>query len=141
MLKFSKKVEYGLMSIMHIARMKGNKVTARELSEQYNIPPEILGKVLQKLKKDQLLESIQGVNGGYRIIRELTDISLEDVIISLDGPVVITHCCKGTGDDCTQFKTCNIIEPMQKFQNKLNKIFSDMNLNDFFFDEEQKVEF
>ena len=55
MLKLSKKVEYGLISLMHMdSAQNGDLATARELSDLYDIPAELLGKVLQSLAKGHL---------------------------------------------------------------------------------------
>ena len=67
MIKLSKKVEYGLISLLHIAGLKADElVTTKELAGHYHIPQEVLGKVLQTLTKAELIESTQGVRGGYR---------------------------------------------------------------------------
>ena len=70
MLKLSKKVEYGLISMMHMDSVQsGDLATARKLSEHYNIPGELLGKVLQSLAKGRLIVAAQGAKGGYRLAR------------------------------------------------------------------------
>ena len=77
MLKLSKKVEYGLISMMHMDSVQsGELATARELSDLYNIPAELLGKVLQLLAKNRLIVSVQGAKGGYRLARGLDLVTL-----------------------------------------------------------------
>ena len=68
MVRLSKKVEYGLIAIRHIATKSfGEIVTAKEIADSYKIPYELLAKVLQKLTKSGLIISHQGVHGGYEL--------------------------------------------------------------------------
>ena len=68
MLKFSKKTEYAVIAVMDMAVAdNGELITAKDLSEKYNLPRELLGKVLQSLARDRLIISQQGVKGGYRL--------------------------------------------------------------------------
>jgi Rrf2 family protein len=65
MVRLSKKVEYGLIAIRHIAaKPAGEIVTTKEIADTYKMPYELLAKVLQKLTKSGLIASHQGVRGG-----------------------------------------------------------------------------
>jgi len=65
MLRLSKKADYALMAMRHLAaHAEREAVCARELAESYDLPPELLAKVLQKLVKGRLLTSVQGLRGG-----------------------------------------------------------------------------
>ena len=116
MIKLSKKVEYGLISMMHMdAYAKVQVVSAREIAVKYSIPQELLGKVLQALAKSGLVESSQGVGGGYRLSRSLEEIKLGGVIEVLDGPLRIAS-CHGDPANCGQYAECNIKQPVFRIQ-------------------------
>jgi Rrf2 family protein len=108
MLKFSKRVEYGLTALLHLAQQpRGCLVPSHQLSELYHIPAEHLGKVLQKMVKGGLLESVQGAHGGYALIKRLSDISLGDVVETLDGPLAPERAPMEEGHDaCEKVCTC-----------------------------------
>ena len=91
MLKLTKKADYGLISLRHLATGRSS-ASAKEMSEAYRIPLPLLSKVLQKLVKAGLLLSEQGTNGGYRLAKDPHDISALDVIRTLDGPIILTQC-------------------------------------------------
>ena len=56
MLKLTRKSEYGLIALLHIdARQDGGLVTAKEIAETYQLPAELLGKVLQSLAREGLV--------------------------------------------------------------------------------------
>src|SRR5438094_8516579 len=112
MFRLSKKADYALIAMKHLAlRPDQAASSAREIAEQYDIPIELLAKVLQRLVRRGLLASHQGTRGGYRLMRAPTDISVADVIDAIDGPVTITACSTDEGA-CEQFAKCNVRDPL-----------------------------
>ena len=69
MLKLSRKADYGLISLKHMATKKSS-ASAREIAAAYGIPLPLLAKVLQKLARTGFLQSENGANGGYRLRRQ-----------------------------------------------------------------------
>ena len=71
MLRLSKKSDYALIAMKHLATRPdaAARRSAREISEAYDIPLELLAKVLQRLVRARLLVSVQGTRGGYRLGR------------------------------------------------------------------------
>jgi DNA-binding IscR family transcriptional regulator len=60
MLRLSKKADYALIAMAHLA-MKAGSVSAREIAENYDIPTELMAKVLQRLARRNLLTSQQAI--------------------------------------------------------------------------------
>ncbi len=114
MLRLSKKADYALMAMTHLAAREGSS-SAREIAEQYNIPIELLAKVLQRLTRRGLLTSQQGTRGGYQLSRSAVAISVADVINAIDGPVAVTACSSHAGR-CGQFETCNVRDPLWRIR-------------------------
>src|SRR4026209_2758483 len=108
MLRLSKKADYALMAMKHLAtRTDLASASAREIAEQYDIPIELLAKVLQRLARRGLLDSHQGTRGGHRRARAPAMISVADVIQAIDGPVTVTACSTDAGA-CEQYSKCNV---------------------------------
>jgi FeS assembly SUF system regulator len=114
MLRLSKKADYALMAMTHLALREGSS-SAREIAEQYHIPIELLAKVLQRLTRRGLLTSQQGTRGGYQLSRSAVSISVADVIHAIDGPVAVTACSSHAGR-CGQFETCNVRDPLWRIR-------------------------
>jgi Rrf2 family protein len=71
MLKLTKKADYGLMAMKHLAeRAPKGSCSAKDVAEAYGIPQEALAKILQRLAKAGLLRSQHGINGGYTLARD-----------------------------------------------------------------------
>src|SRR5205814_6603587 len=103
MLRLSKKADYALIAMKHLA-LRGDRgsSSAREIAELYDIPIELMAKVLQRLVRRGLLASHQGTRGGYQLARTPAQISVADVIQAIDGPVTVTACSTEEGQ-CEQF--------------------------------------
>ena len=119
MLRLSKKADYALMAMTHLA-LQGHAValSAREIAEQYDIPIELLAKVLQRLARQGLLASHQGTRGGYHLAREATTISVAEVIQAIDGPVLVTACSEEL-DDCEQYLKCRVRDPLWRIKERI----------------------
>ena len=81
MLKLTKKADYGLIAMRHLAQHAGlGACSAKDLADIYGMPHEALAKILQRLTKAGLLESQYGINGGYTLARDPRTISALEVI-------------------------------------------------------------
>jgi Rrf2 family protein len=119
MLRLSKKADYALLAMTHLAaRTDRGAVSARELAESYDIPSELLAKVLQKLVRAKLLASHQGIRGGYGLGRAAERISVADVIQAVDGPLTVTA-CSSSDHSCDQYSKCNIRDPLWRIKDRI----------------------
>ncbi|MDB5322536.1 MAG: Rrf2 family transcriptional regulator [Phycisphaerales bacterium] len=80
MLCLSKKSEYALVALAHLAEQPGRTASAREIAQARLLPPALLMNILKNLQAHGLLRSTRGVKGGYRIDRELNSLSLYELI-------------------------------------------------------------
>ncbi len=125
MIKFSRKIEYGILALQYIALNPERVVSAKEISERLGIPFEFLSKTLQQLMKKNLIISQQGLKGGYVLSKKAKDISLMDVINALEGNASIVECfILKNGLSCERLENCSIRNPMTKIQSKLTKVLN-----------------
>ena len=117
MLRLSKKADYALIAMKHLA-LRGGSSSAREIAEKYAIPSELMAKVLQRLVSRGLLLSQQGTRGGYYLARAPEAISVADVIQAVDGPLTVTA-CSARQTRCGQFATCNVRDPLRKIRERI----------------------
>ncbi|MGH9160848.1 MAG: RrF2 family transcriptional regulator [Vicinamibacteraceae bacterium] len=119
MFRLSKKADYALIAMKHLALGDEHaSASAREIAEQYDIPVELMAKVLQRLVRRDLLVSHQGTRGGYTLARPPSLISVADIIEAVDGPVTMTAC--STQDhDCEQYAKCNVRDPLWRIKDRI----------------------
>lgn len=132
MVRLSKKVEYGLIAIRHIAaRGPGDPVSAKEIADKYGIPFEMLAKILQRLTKAGLVLSVHGVHGGYSLARRPEETPVSAIINAIDGSrPVIAQCLSEGPESCGVFSTCTIKSPLTKVQANIERAFSSMTLSE-----------
>ena len=131
MLKLTRKADYGLISLKHLALHGRTKpASAKEMAETYRIPVPILAKVLQKLVRDGFLVSEQGTNGGYRLARDPATITALEVIRAIDGPIILTACLSRHGDECELTSQCTVREPLRKVHEGILKLLDSITISD-----------
>jgi len=131
MLRLSKKADYALIAMKHLAQNASRaeartreggagtaSASAREIAELYDIPIELLAKVLQRLVRTGLLASTQGTRGGYTLSRSPKSISLVDVIQAIDGPFTVTA-CSTEKHDCEQYSKCSVRDPLWQIRERI----------------------
>jgi Rrf2 family protein len=122
MLKLTKKADYGLMAMKHLAEHSHDGTcSAKDVADTYGIPQEALAKILQRLVKAGLLHSQHGTNGGYTLARNAGKISAFEVIRAIDGPLLITSCVTIKGE-CDQSDRCNIREPLRVVNQRIEDV-------------------
>jgi Rrf2 family protein len=126
MFRLSKKADYGLIALKHLARHTEESVSAREIAREYRIPAELLAKILQRLARKGLVLSQQGTHGGYVLARDPSQISIVDVIEALDGPIGITPCERGSS--CEQLELCSVRDPLMMVRAKMVRILGDTSI-------------
>ena len=130
MLQLSKKVEYGLIALRHMAmNPRGQVFTAKEIAAKYDIPYELLAKVLQKLTKAGVIGSIQGMHGGYSLAKKPNELQVSSIIsIIEEEKPTIAECYAEGGEDCSIFNACTIRKPLGKMQHNLNLLLENTTL-------------
>jgi Rrf2 family protein len=135
MLKLTKKADYGLIALKHLAVNSGEvSSSAKAIAECYGIPQPLLAKILQKLTKIGLLQSLPGTNGGYRLARPPQSITALEVIRAIDGPIILTACFTEHGA-CEHSEKCNVRAPLRKVHEGILNLLNTITISDMSRDE------
>jgi Rrf2 family protein len=129
-LKLTKKADYGLMAMKHLAEhADGGSCSAKDIADSYAIPVEALAKILQRLVKAGLLQSQHGTKGGYTLARNPRAITAFEVIRAIDGPLFITSCITVRGE-CDQSERCTIREPLRRVNDSIEEVLRRITISD-----------
>ena len=129
MLKISKKIDYGLMAISHMACRKDDKtVSTKRIAEEYSIPTELLAKILQKMARKGLITSLNGPKGGYVLARAPKDITVGEVIKAIEGPIDLVDCFKSGDNSCDQIGNCSIRMPIRHIQDSISRMLDGISI-------------
>ena len=110
-MKVSAQEEYGLRCLLQLAQLgEGEYLTLGQIAEREGISAANAGKLLWILSKANLVSSIRGTKGGYRLARPSSDIHLSEIIKVLDEDVLASHCKSYAGvlDSCIHTGDCGI---------------------------------
>jgi Rrf2 family transcriptional regulator, cysteine metabolism repressor len=89
-LKLSKRTEYGLRAIIHLARLwPTGFIQSRDLVQREDLPNKFLESILLALRRGGFLESKVGSGGGYRLSRPPNEIAVGDLIRRLEGRLTV----------------------------------------------------
>ena len=125
MFKLSKKADYGLIAVKHLAMHRGENhaCSANEIAEEYGISTTLMAKVLQKLARNTLVVAKHGSTGGYQLAKDPERISALEVITAIDGPVLITSCVTSHGN-CDASSKCSVREPLRRVNESVMNVLS-----------------
>ena len=101
---FSKTSEYGMRAMVFIAQktLEDKRAGIAEIATETNTPKPFISKILQVLVRENLLDSVKGPNGGFKLKRK--NITMEQVVVALEGKDFLTKCAMG-------LKKCNAANP------------------------------
>jgi FeS assembly SUF system regulator len=106
MLRISKLTDYAILMMVELSR-DGEVLSAHALAERTGVEAPTASKVLKLLAGGGLLESYRGANGGYRVVRGSSEISVAEVIAAIEGPIAMTECSVEAGL-CSQEDSCEL---------------------------------
>ena len=123
MLQLTKRTEYGLIALLHMADREGEFVSVREISERYRIPRRLLAEVLKDLCHAKLVESQRGATGGYCLASTPDELPLSEVVSALEGKPLLTSCDSSGPEshhgECGLVPVCPIRSPLHRIRESL----------------------
>ena len=128
MFKINKKIEYAMLALLEIENLpEGDSINVKTLVEKAGLPKALIGKILQSLNREGILESTQGVKGGYRLNRDFEHIKLKDLIEAVDGPIAIVDCFQ-LNNNCENSASCELKTPFSKIQDQMVRFFMEITM-------------
>ncbi|MBT8344158.1 MAG: Rrf2 family transcriptional regulator [Sulfurovum sp.] len=93
MIGISSKTIYAIAALQELGSIPDNEVLKiKEIAANASIPQNFLEQILLELKKQGILTSIKGAHGGYKLAKDLKDITLKDVLLILESDIFSDNC-------------------------------------------------
>ena len=123
--------EYAILSLIVLSKAN-TPIDSETLATQLSIPKSFLAKILQALAKQAILKSFKGVNGGFALLKEVKDINMLDVMVSVEGKAPVVFDCASSANDCPseQAHLCSIWPFLNKLQGKIDTFLAEMTLEE-----------
>ena len=115
----TKKGKYGLKALVHRSGLPmGQLACVTDIAVTTHIPPTFLDAILGELRNAGFVQSRKGKDGGYRLARAASVISVADIIQAIDGPLTVTA-CSTEAENCDQYAKCSVRDPLWRIRERI----------------------
>ena len=131
-MKLSSKGRYAVMALADLASFRDSyPVSLRDISLRQGISLDYLEQIFLKLKKSNIVDSVRGINGGYVLSKNPTEINLSDIFLAVDERVKTVKCKKDSKKGCNGKATkCVTHNLWDELELHINNFFKEKKLND-----------
>ena len=130
---FSRASEYAIQAMLYLAKRtesEGKKlIQTREIADAHSIPYHFLAKIVQDLAKADLIMSLKGPNGGIGLAHPASNITVLEVVRSVDNIQYVTDCVVGY-DKCNAENPCPLHHDWEKIREIIFKLIREKKLSD-----------
>jgi len=123
---------YAIRSVLYLAinSDKSNKIGAKLIAEELEVPQPFLAKLLQQLKRDKIVSSTKGPNGGFYLDEKNKEKAVWDIIMSIDGSSKFDNCFLGLAK-CDGKNPCPVHFIVADFKKLILENFKDKSIKEY----------
>ena len=131
-MKLNARGRYAVMALADMAKFdKQNPISLRDISLRQNISLVYLEQIFSKLKKNNLVKSIRGANGGYMLSKDPEQIKLSNIFSAVEEKVKTLQCKKESKKGCNgKLTKCITHYLWDELETHINDFFDKKNLGD-----------
>lgn len=107
-MQITKQADYAVRAVLHLVKQEpGQRASTAGIAKQEKIPSSFLAKIISQLSISGIIQTTRGAKGGVVLAKRPEDISLLDVVESIDGPIALNECVLHDGS-CAFDEDCPI---------------------------------
>jgi Rrf2 family protein len=131
-LRFSTKGRYGIRAICRLAQLHGDgPVSIQTIAEHENIPIRYLEQIMAHLRREGIVKSTRGPSGGYKLNRPPDQLSLGELIQTLEGKTPVVWCVDADEESrCLREDVCITRDLWKKLNEWFQTIFNRISLQE-----------
>ena len=127
-MKLSTRGRYGIHAMYELAKgFGGAPMSIKAIAEKQDIPEAYLEQIIAVLRRDELVTSIRGAQGGYILARPASEISAGDILRAAEGSIAPVECCES---GCDRSDGCVTFGLYKKIQDAVDKVVDSTSLAD-----------
>ena len=132
-LNLTKKADYGLFLLTMLAQGKSENKSIKTIADKNGLSFSFLQKIARDLQKGGLIDAERGKFGGYQLIKKPEQITLKEILETLEGPIAIAPCFNSTkGNPCCAHKPfCTIKNGLKKINEEIKATLLSKTLKHF----------
>ena len=129
MIKLSRMADYAILLVCKMSNDENKVYSSQELSIVTSLKITTISKILTKLTKANVTDSIRGVSGGYKLTMQAEDISVGNIIDIIDGKVALTICVEeGENHNCNLVSLCPSQSNWQIINNTIREALNSVSI-------------
>jgi FeS assembly SUF system regulator len=94
MIRIGKLTDYALLILGHMAQHPNHVISAASLADTLHLSVPTVSKILKILSEGALVTSTRGADGGYRLAKLASELTVAEVIATMEGDLALTECCE-----------------------------------------------
>ena len=130
MLRITRLSDYAVAILGQLANSKDSVQTAKDVAACTGLSAPVVSKILKSLARSKLVLSQRGVQGGYRLAREPSRVSVADVIEAVEGPVALTECGENSDASCEFVGSCSVQANWLRINQVVKRALSNISVED-----------
>ncbi|MGO1470357.1 MAG: RrF2 family transcriptional regulator [Tissierella sp.] len=130
-MKLSTKGRYGLMAMFELAMEYGNgPISLKTIAQKQDLSDNYLEQLFAVLRRDELLNSVRGSQGGYMLARHPKSITVGEILRSLEGSLAPAGCVSEDDNDCCKDENCATKLVLMRIKNSIDNVVDSITLED-----------
>jgi Rrf2 family protein len=129
-MQYTMSIEYAIHGLVYLAEdTSGSFILLSDIARVTRVPREYMRKVFQLLSKARIVTAQRGTGGGYRLARRASEITLKDVVDTVEGSLPLYKCLR-TRRDCGLSECCPVKEVFDEASRKMSEVLQSTTILD-----------
>lgn len=132
-MRLTRRGEYALRAMLELAegarRAEGALVRSQDIAEHQEIPPKFLPQIVNELSRAGFIATVRGASGGVRLARPASEITVAEVIETVEGPLALNECLLDQ-QPCRRKEGCALAPMWEKAQQALMGVLANTTLEE-----------
>ena len=130
MLRLNRLTDYAVVVLAQMAAQPESLRTAQQIAQDTAVPLPTVAKLLNALARAEVITSLRGAAGGYRLARPAEQVSIFEIVQALEGPIALTACVDGSSDSCEVEALCPMRGNWQRVNQAIQQALQGVTLAD-----------
>lgn len=128
-MRLTRQTNYAIRMLMYCAANGMTLSRVPDIAKAYGVSDLFLFKILQPLVADSLVETVRGRNGGIRLAKPATDITLLDVVRATEESFSMAECFEAEGTDCPLVDGCGVNSALRRALGAFFEVLSEYSID------------
>lgn len=128
-MQLTRREDYALRAMLYLAKHEERFVLSKEVAVEQGIPPKFLPQILVGLSRAGLVQTVRGAQGGVRLSRPASQISISEILEAIEGPLLLSRCLSYK-EECRLESACPIKPIWARTQKEILEVWQKTSLEE-----------